>query len=83
MATKKTIIRVNIKALKKANLRGARAAYAERLLAHNNKDLQGFVQSCAVEPPSVPSRGKYEGKAEPISGWISWFKRNGYLTLEQ
>lgn len=79
MATKTTVLRVNVKALQKANLRGARQAYAERLIAHNNKPVQAFVQSCAANPPSTPARGKYKGKPEPINGWLSWFKRNGYL----
>lgn len=67
----------------KANFRtgSARAAYWSVLQAHNGKPLSAFVAACAANPPSVPQRGKLTGKPEPISGWVSWFTRNGFITV--
>ena len=66
-----------------ANFRpnSARAKYYEAITAFNGKPVQAFVEAVAKAPPSVPSRGKLAGKAEPVTGWVSYFIRNGYITL--
>lgn len=75
-------IKVNQKV--KANFRpnSARALYYERITQFNNKSVEDFTKSCAKDCPSTPNRGKLAGKPEPVQGWISWFNRNGYITLE-
>lgn len=72
---------VNVKAIKKANHTGARAKYLAALIKHNGKTVKVFAAHCKATPPSVPARGKYAGKQEPLSGWLAWFTRNGYLTI--
>lgn len=68
----------------KANFRpnSARAKYYERITKFNGKTVEAFTKSVEKDVPSVPGRGKLKGKAEPVQGWISWFVRNGYITLE-
>lgn len=75
-------IKVNTKV--KANFRpnSARALYYERLQKFNGKSVEDFAKSCETDVPSTPKRGKLKDKPEPIQGWISWFNRNGYITLE-
>ena len=59
----------------------ARALYYTAMQAHVGKPLAGFVQAVAANPPSMPTKGKLAGKAEPIKGWLSYFTRNGYFTI--
>lgn len=67
----------------KANFRQgtARAAYWQAIQKYNGKSVAAFAKACAANPPSTPQRGKLAGKQEPVSGWLSWFVRNGYITL--
>ena len=69
----------------KVNFRkgSARALYYERLAKFNGKSLEAFTKSCEADCPSTPARGKLKGKPEPIQGWISWFTRNGYMTVQE
>jgi hypothetical protein len=75
-------IKVNTKA--KANFRpnSARAAYYEAICKFNGKSVEEFTKHCTDSPPSTPQKGKYKDKPEPTAGWISWFNRNGYITLD-
>lgn len=68
----------------KANFRpnSARASYYERISKFNGKSVEDFIKSVEKDVPSTPQRGKLKGKPEPVQGWISWFNRNGYITLE-
>jgi hypothetical protein len=74
-------IKVNTKV--KANFRpnSARALYYAAICSHNGKSVNAFAKHCAANPPSVPQRGKLKGKQEPVTGWVSYFVRNGYITL--
>ena len=67
----------------KANFRpgSARAQYYAAITAYNGKPLSAFTAAVAANPPSMPTRGKLAGKPEPISGWVSYFVRTGYITL--
>lgn len=75
------VISINPKA--KANFRpnSARAAYWAAIQAYNGKTVAAFTKHCMATPPSTPQRGKLKGKAEPTAGWVSWFNRNGFITL--
>ena len=75
-------IKVNSKA--KANFRpgSAREAYYEAICKFNGKTTEEFTAHCVKTPPSTPQKGKLKDKVEPTAGWISWFNRNGYITLE-
>jgi hypothetical protein len=48
----------------------------------NGKTLEGFLESVKTEPPSVPTKGKLEGKLEPPQGWIKFFLREGLIRVE-
>jgi len=74
-------IKINKKATPNFRPNSARAKYYEVLAAHDGKELNSFVEAVAKNPPSVPARGKLQGKPEPVQGWISWFVRNGYATI--
>jgi len=63
-------------------LRGARDAWYQRLLKYDGKPLAEYEADCRANPPSMPTKGALAGKGEPPSGWVSWFKRNGFLTVE-
>lgn len=65
-----------------AKLRGARDAWYQRLVAFNGKPLAEYEADCKANPPSTPAKGALAGKGEPPSGWVSWFKRHGWLTVE-
>ena len=69
----------------KVNFRAgsARAEYYARLAEFNNKPLADFIASCESNPPSMPTKGKLAGKPEPVSGWVSYFTRNGYAEIKQ
>jgi hypothetical protein len=74
-------IKVNTKV--KANFRAnsARANYYAAICSYNGKSVNAFAKHVAANPPSVPQRGKLKGKPEPVTGWVRWFERNGYITL--
>lgn len=75
-------IKVNPKA--KANFRPgtARAEYYDAIVKFNGKSVEAFTKAVAESPPSVPQRGKLKGQVEPVRGWISFFVRGGYITVE-
>jgi len=76
------LIRVTLPATFKApRASSARGQYLARLQAHNGKPLAAFIASVAANPPSTPTKGKLAGKPEPVQGWVSWFTRQGVLTL--
>ena len=60
----------------------ARASYYEAIAKFNGKSVDSFAKSVAATPPSVPKRGKLEGKPEPIQGWISYFVRQGLVEIK-
>ena len=59
----------------------ARDLYWQRFQEFNNKTIQELEISIAETPPSQPKSGKLAGKTEPISGWISFFKKEGLLKI--
>jgi len=59
----------------------ARALYYEAIAKFNGKSVESFVKAVAASPPSVPNRGKLKGKQEPVNGWISYFVREGLVTI--
>lgn len=63
-------------------LRGARAAWYAVLAKHDGLAAADFLAATTAAPPSLPTKGKNQGKAEKPTGWLSWFMRNGYVTLE-
>ena len=60
----------------------ARASYYEAISKFNGKSVDAFAKSVADNPPSMPKRGKLKGKPEPVQGWVSYFVRQGYITLK-
>lgn len=67
----------------KTNFRqgSARAHYWAAIQGFNGKPVAAFAKAVAANPPSTPQRGKLAGKPEPVAGWVSWFVRNGYITV--
>lgn len=81
VATPKVVM---IKVLKlDGKFRGARESWYKELVAHDGKPLADYVAKVTATPPSLPTKGKSAGKAEKPSGWISWFVRNGFLSLPE
>lgn len=62
----------------------ARGQWLAALQAHNGKTLAQFTASVTASPPSLQPKGKYglAGQVEPVQGWVSWFTRQGVLTLQ-
>lgn len=60
----------------------ARDLYWQRIQKFDGKPLSAFKDSVAKDVPSVPTKGKLQGKPEPINGWISWFKNAGLISIE-
>jgi hypothetical protein len=58
-------------------LRGARQAWYGLLLQYNGKPAAAFLAAATATPPSLPQKGKGAGKAEPASGWLRYFVRQG------
>lgn len=86
MATKKTkvaTIKVNTTEAKKANFRGARAAWLEALQAYDGKPLEEFTKHVQENPPSTPKTGKLAGKCEPPMGWVRFFVRQDLVEIVQ
>lgn len=71
----KNVIKLDLKAAKKSNYRGARAAWLELLLTFNGKELGAFVKEAKANPPSKPKQGKYAETGEPPQGWVNFFTR--------
>ena len=67
----------------KANFRqgSARALYWAVIQGYNGKPVNAFAKAVTANPPSTPNRGKLKGKQEPVQGWVSYFVRNGYITI--
>lgn len=61
----------------------ARGAWLAALQQYNGKPLAAFVAHVTANHPSTPQKGKLAGKLEPVQGWVSWFTRQGVLTLTQ
>lgn len=62
--------------------RGARAEWYKVLVAHDGKTPEAFLAACTANPPTLPTKGKSAGKAEPPAGWLRWFIRNGVAELQ-
>lgn len=76
-ATPKPLI---IKVLKKdATFRGARAAWYERLKQFDGKTEGEYIASTKESPPALTRNQT----AENPTGWVSWFKRHGVISLQQ
>lgn len=60
-----------------AVFRGARAAWFTALLAHNGQPANNYLAAMAAKPASLPA----SGRAEPPTGWLAWFVRQGYCTV--
>jgi len=59
----------------------ARDLYWQAVQAHNGKPLAELAAAVAKTPPSTPAKGKLAGQVEPLSGWLSWFKAQGFITI--
>lgn len=72
-----------IKVLKRdGKFRGARDKWYQAILKADGKTVKEFTDEVLAKPPSTPTKGSLAGKCEPPPGWISYFKRNGFITLE-
>jgi len=74
-------IKINQKV--KGNFRqgSARAQYYAMVVKYNGKTVKQLATACKAKPPSVPKVGKLKGKQEPLNGWLSYFVRNGYISI--
>ena len=61
----------------KGSYRGARAAWFAVLQQYHGKPVAEFLAATAAYPPSLPK----SGKAEPPTGWLGWFKRQGVAAV--
>lgn len=59
----------------------ARALYYKRMLDYIGLPLADFVASVTENPPSMPTKGKLAGKAEPVQGWVNFLVRNRYFIV--
>lgn len=67
---------VLIKVLKKdAKFRGAREAWYTRLLEHDGKTVDEYVESCKTKCPQMTKNGTVENP----TGWVGFFKRQGIM----
>lgn len=67
-----------IKVLKTdAKYRGAREAWYVVLKAHDGKPVADFEKATTDKPPSLPK----SGRAEAASGWTSFYKREGIISI--
>lgn len=65
-----------IKVVKRdAKYRGAREAWYTRLLEHDGKTLDEFIESCKTKCPQLTKNGT----PEPPLGWVGFFKRQGVM----
>jgi len=70
MATKNPVIAVNSKF--KGTYRGARSAWQGAMAGFVGKPVSDFVAHATKTPPSMPTKGKFVGKPEPVAGWVSF-----------
>lgn len=75
------IIKVNKNVAANFRQGSARALYYSAICSYNGKSVNAFAKHVAANPPSQPKRGKLQGKTEPVTGWVSYFVRQGYITL--
>ena len=80
-AAPKTTIKVLKQPEKPFRKDSARDLYWERVQKFNGKQLSELEANVAKTPPSMPKRGKLQGKQEPLSGWMSWFKQQGLISV--
>lgn len=67
---------VIIKVLKKdAKFRGAREAWYTRLLEHDGKTVDEYIESCKTNCPQKTKNGTVENP----TGWIGFFKRQAIM----
>ena len=59
----------------------ARDNYWQRVQKFNGKTVKALEESVAKMAPSQPKKGKLAGKTEPLSGWVSWFKQQGLISI--
>lgn len=59
--------------------RGARAAWYKRLLEHDGKEANAFLQSCKDKCPQLTKAGT----PEDPRGWLNFFVRKGVAELVQ
>jgi hypothetical protein len=59
--------------------RGARAAWYERAQKYEGKPVAAYLENCKEDPPSLPK----SGVAEAPQGWLSFFTRQGVVTLAE
>tara|TARA_R110000823_G_scaffold261229_4_gene381937 strand:- start:103 stop:372 length:270 start_codon:yes stop_codon:yes gene_type:complete len=59
----------------------ARALYWHTINSFNGKPLAELTAAVTANPPSLPTKGKHAGVAEPFKGWLNFFIRNGNLKL--
>jgi hypothetical protein len=59
----------------------ARAAWFALVAEYDGKPLAEFVAAGTANPPSLPVKGKSAGKLESVSGWASWFAKQGLVEL--
>ena len=78
---KTAVIQVQRQPAKAFRTGSARDLYWLAVQAHNGKPVAELVASVKAAPPSVPGRGKLAGQQEPLSGWLSWFAKQGLITI--
>lgn len=78
-----TKIHIQADAAKKVKFREGTARYEwwQRMQDFNGKTLNAFLEDVKAKPPSVPTKGKLQGKLEPPQGWIKFFQREGLIKL--
>jgi hypothetical protein len=80
-AAKTVVLQVVKQPAKTFRAGSARALYWERVQAHNGNPVAALANDIAVNPPSTPTKGKLAGQVEPLTGWLSWFKAQGLITI--
>lgn len=59
----------------------ARSLYWTRIAQHDGKTVHALQASVTKNPPAQPTKGKLAGQTEPLSGWLSFFIRQGCIVL--
>lgn len=80
-AAKTVVLQVVKQPAKPFRTGSARDLYWQAVQAHNGKPLAELAAAVAKTPPSTPAKGKLAGQVEPLSGWLSWFKAQGLITI--
>ena len=78
---KTAVIQVQRQPAKAFRTGSARDLYWLAVQAHNGKPVAELAASVKAAAPSVPGRGKLAGQQEPLSGWLSWFAKQGLITI--